>query len=134
MSTRTIPPAVTLPTDRPIRVGIIGLSASGGWAASAHVPALRALDGYELRALAASSSERAKHAAQVHGVPLALGTPEELAANEASYTGGYLKDVLVDERVHGHIAANAARMEAIEAANLASLGELVKSDRLKVEA
>jgi excinuclease ABC subunit A len=68
------------------------------------------------------------------GTIVGLGTPEQLAANEASFTGGYLKDVLVDERAHGHIAANAARMEAIEAANLASLEGLVKSDRVKAEA
>jgi predicted dehydrogenase len=72
------------PADRPVRVGIIGLSADGGWAARAHVPALRALrayrQGYELRALAASSAARAAAAAQVHDVPLAFGTPGELAA------------------------------------------------------
>jgi excinuclease ABC subunit A len=68
------------------------------------------------------------------GTIVGVGTPEELAANPASFTGGYLKDVLRDERAHGHIAANAARMEAIEAANLASLDDLVKSDRVKVEA
>jgi excinuclease ABC subunit A len=68
------------------------------------------------------------------GTIVGVGTPEELAANAASYTGGYLKDVLVDERAHGHIAANAARMEAFEAANLASLEDLVKSDRVTVEA
>jgi excinuclease ABC subunit A len=68
------------------------------------------------------------------GTIIGVGTPEELAANEASYTGGYLRAVLADERAHGHIAANAARMEAIEAANLASLDDLVHSDRVKVEA
>jgi excinuclease ABC subunit A len=68
------------------------------------------------------------------GTLVGIGTPEQLAANDASFTGGYLKDVLADERAHGHIAANAARMEAIEAANLASLHGLVTSDRVKIEA
>jgi excinuclease ABC subunit A len=68
------------------------------------------------------------------GTIVGVGTPEELAANDASFTGGYLKDVLVDERAHGHIAANAARMEAIEAANLATLDRLAQGDRVKVEA
>jgi predicted dehydrogenase len=75
--------ASPFPPGRPVRVGIIGLSASGGWAARAHVPALRALrgyrQGYELRALAASSAERAAAAAQAYDVPLAFGTPAELA-------------------------------------------------------
>ncbi len=50
------------------------------------MPALRALrgyrQGYELRALAASSAEKAAAAAQAYDVPLAFGTPAELAACE----------------------------------------------------
>jgi hypothetical protein len=42
----------TSPHQEPIRVGVVGLSASGGWAATAHVPALAGLEGYELRARA----------------------------------------------------------------------------------
>jgi predicted dehydrogenase len=68
---------------RPVRVGIIGLSAAGGWAARAHVPALRGYrQGYQLRALAASSAEKAAAAARAYDVPLAFGTPAELAACE----------------------------------------------------
>ena len=67
------------------------------------------------------------------GTIVGVGTPEQLAANAASFTGGYLRDVLVDERAHGHVA-NAIRMEALEAANLASLDALVKGERVTVEA
>ena len=78
--------APALPTSRPVRVGIIGLSASGGWAAGAHVPALRALrdyrQGFQLRALAASSPQKAAAAARAHDVPLAFGTPQEHPACE----------------------------------------------------
>jgi predicted dehydrogenase len=66
----------------PIGVGIVGLSASGGWAATAHVPALAAVDGYELRALSASSAESARAAGEKYGVPLAFGTAEELAERD----------------------------------------------------
>ena len=66
----------------PIGVGIVGLSAAGGWAANAHVPALAALDGYELRALSASSAESARAAGERYGVALAFGTAEELAARD----------------------------------------------------
>jgi predicted dehydrogenase len=52
-------------------VGIVGLSATRGWAASAHVPALRAVDGVELRALSASSRESARVAANAHDIELA---------------------------------------------------------------
>jgi predicted dehydrogenase len=55
--------------SRPIGVGIVGLSASGGWAAGAHVPALSAVDGIELRALATSSAASAHAASEVYGVP-----------------------------------------------------------------
>jgi predicted dehydrogenase len=63
----------------PIGVGIVGLSASGGWAGTAHVPALAALpDAFELRALSASSAESAKAAGKRFGVPLVFGSVEEL--------------------------------------------------------
>jgi predicted dehydrogenase len=65
-----------------VGVGIVGLSASGGWAATAHVPALAALDGYELRALSASSEESARAAGERYGVPLTFATAEELAARD----------------------------------------------------
>lgn len=65
-----------------VGVGIVGLSAGGGWAANAHLPALRALDGYELRALSASSAESARAAGERYGVPLTFGTAAELAARD----------------------------------------------------
>jgi predicted dehydrogenase len=67
---------------RPIGVGIIGLSADGGWAAEAHLPALAALDGFELRALSASSKPSARAAAAKYEVPLAFGSPEELVQRD----------------------------------------------------
>lgn len=69
-------------TGHPIGVGIVGLSASGQWAANAHVPALRAIEGYELRALSASSTESAAAAGRVHDVPLTFGSAAELAAHD----------------------------------------------------
>jgi predicted dehydrogenase len=66
-----------------IGVGVIGLSASGGWAARAHVPALAAVDGFELRGLAASSRESAAAAAQQYDVPLAFASARELANDDA---------------------------------------------------
>jgi predicted dehydrogenase len=77
--------ASTPATDSPapIGVGIVGLSASGGWAATAHVPALAALpDAYELRALSASSAESAEAASEQFGVPLAFGSVEELVERD----------------------------------------------------
>ncbi|MFJ8001291.1 Gfo/Idh/MocA family protein [Streptomyces sp. NPDC096310] len=77
LPTPTVP--VTEPPGPPVGVGIIGLSAQGGWAARAHVPALNALkDRFELRALSASSNESAGAAGEKYGVPLAFGSTEEL--------------------------------------------------------
>jgi predicted dehydrogenase len=62
-----------------IGVGIIGLSAKGGWASRAHVPALQSLPDYEIRALTASSPESAKAAAEKFGVPHFFTDPADLA-------------------------------------------------------
>lgn len=66
---------------KPIGVGIVGLSATGGWAAGAHLPALSAVDGIELRALAASSEASAQAAGTAYGVP-AYTSVEQLASDE----------------------------------------------------
>ncbi|QSE92074.1 Gfo/Idh/MocA family oxidoreductase [Rhodococcus pseudokoreensis] len=63
-------------------VGIVGLSASGGWAANAHVPALSRLPGYELRGLASSSAATAKAAGDKFGVALAFDDVQRLAECE----------------------------------------------------
>lgn len=70
------------PRQAPIGVGIVGLSANGGWAARAHLPALRQLDGYALRALSASSADSARRAADKYGVPRSHATAADLAADE----------------------------------------------------
>jgi predicted dehydrogenase len=54
-----------------IGVGIIGASI-GRWAADAHIPALRAVPDFELRALCTSRPESAEAAARHFGVPLAF--------------------------------------------------------------
>ena len=67
-------------SGKPIGVGIIGLGAHGSWAERAHLPALRAVPGYELRALSTSSKESAERSGQVHGVPRTFGSAADLAA------------------------------------------------------
>src|SRR5437773_16956 len=49
-------------------VGIIGVSPVRGWAATAHIPALRALPNYEIRALSAHSARSARAAGEAFGV------------------------------------------------------------------
>jgi predicted dehydrogenase len=49
-------------------VGVIGVSPVRGWAATAHIPALRGLPNYEIRALSAHSEETARAAGKLFGV------------------------------------------------------------------
>lgn len=62
-----------------IRVGVVGLSATGSWAAWGHLPALRAVDGFEITAVATSSAESARAAAEAYDVRHAFASVEELA-------------------------------------------------------
>jgi len=59
-------------------VGIIGVSPVRGWAATAHIPALRALPNYEIRALSAHSAESARAAGEAFGVRAVFSDHEQL--------------------------------------------------------
>jgi predicted dehydrogenase len=59
-------------------VGIIGVSPFRGWAATAHIPALRALPNYEIRALSTHSSESAREAGRAFGVSAVFSDHEQL--------------------------------------------------------
>src|SRR5436309_11312288 len=59
-------------------VGIIGVSSVRGWAATAHIPALRALPNYEIRALSGHSAESARAAGEVFGVSAVFSDHKQL--------------------------------------------------------
>jgi len=61
-------------------VGIIGVSPARGWAAAAHIPALRALPDYQIRALSAHSAESARAAGEAFGVSAVFSDHEQLVA------------------------------------------------------
>src|SRR5437867_5205083 len=62
-----------------IRVGIIGANPDRGWAAQAHIPALRSLpDDFEITALSTSRRESAEAASRRFGVPLAFDNTQDL--------------------------------------------------------
>src|SRR5438093_11298316 len=70
--------------DKRIRVGIIGANPDRGWAAQAHIPALRSLaDDFELRALSTTRRESADAAGKLFGVPLAFANHQELVTSPA---------------------------------------------------
>jgi predicted dehydrogenase len=67
-----------------IRVGIIGANPDRGWAAQAHIPALKSLsDDFEITALSTSRSESADAAGKLFGVPLAFDNHHDLVNNPA---------------------------------------------------
>ena len=69
----------SVPESR-LGVGIVGVSPVRGWAATAHIPALRALPNYEIRALTAHSAESARAAGEAFGVPAVFHDYEQMLA------------------------------------------------------
>src|SRR5438874_4130217 len=61
-------------------VGIVGVSPVRGWAATAHIPALRALPNYQIRAVSAHNAESAQAAGEVFGVSAVFSDHEQLLA------------------------------------------------------
>jgi predicted dehydrogenase len=66
-------------TGGKIRVGVVGASASRGFASIAHVPALQALPQFEIAAVCTARQESAEAAARHYGVALAFSDPDKLA-------------------------------------------------------
>ena len=67
-----------------IRVGIVGATVTpggSGWGANAHVPALQALPGYELKAVCTAHEETAKASAEKFGAELAFNDMNEMVAH-----------------------------------------------------
>jgi predicted dehydrogenase len=62
-----------------IRIGIVGASASRGFAQIAHMPALKALPQFEIVAVCTSRRETAEAAARHYGARLAFADPAEMA-------------------------------------------------------
>jgi predicted dehydrogenase len=90
-----------------LRVGIIGLRAGQGWAAKAHLPALRALPQvFEVAGVANSSRASAEAAAAAAGIPRAFGSVSELVASPD------IDLVTVTVRVPQHLELVSAALEA----------------------
>src|SRR5205807_7173828 len=62
-----------------IRVGIIGANPDRGWAAQAHIPALKSLsEDFEITALSTTRRESADAASKLFGVPVAFDNHQDL--------------------------------------------------------
>ncbi len=65
-----------------IRVGIIGVNPDRGWAAQAHIPALRSLpDDFEITAISSTRRESADAASKRFNLPLAFDNHQELVTS-----------------------------------------------------
>src|SRR5438477_1574351 len=90
-----------------IRVGIIGASPDRGWAAQAHIPALKSLsDDFEITALSTSRRESADAASKLFGVPLAFDNHQDLV-NSAD-----VDVVAVTVKVPHHLELATAALDA----------------------
>src|SRR2546422_2055666 len=90
-----------------IRVGIIGANPDRGWAAQAHIPALKSLpDDLEFTALSTSRRESADAASKRFGVPLAFDNHQELVNNDA------VDVVAVTVKVPYHLELATAALDA----------------------
>jgi predicted dehydrogenase len=92
-------------TNAAIGVGIIGVNPDRGWASTAHIPALRALDRFEIRAASTSSQASAEAVAEKFGV---ASTPDynELVARDD------LDLVVVTVRAPKHLELVSAALRA----------------------
>jgi predicted dehydrogenase len=92
---------------RRIRVGIIGANPDRGWAAQAHIPALKSLpDDFAITALSTSRRESADAAGKRFGVPLAFDNHRDLV-NSAE-----VDVVAITVKVPHHFELAAAALEA----------------------
>src|SRR5881275_2224781 len=82
-----------------IRVGIVGATVTqggSGWGANAHVPALKALPGYELKAVCTSHEDTAKASAAAFGAERGFHRFSDMAAHPE------VDLIVVCVRVPGH--------------------------------
>ena len=66
-----------------IRIGFIGLNPDSHWAATAHLPAIKALgDRFQIVGVANSSPESSQRTAKALNLPIAFESPQALAASD----------------------------------------------------
>jgi predicted dehydrogenase len=90
---------------RPLGVGIIGANPDRGWARDAHIPALAALDDFDLRAVSTSRPESARAAARQFGV-------EGFDSHQALVGQPDVDLVVITVKVPAHRALVTAALEA----------------------
>ncbi|VXB15567.1 Gfo/Idh/MocA family protein [Massilia sp. 9I] len=85
-------------SSRPIGVGIVGAGPHRGWARVAHLPALRAIDRFALRAVSTTRMDSARASADALGIALAFDDHRDLVGRPE------VELVVVAVKVPGHHA------------------------------
>jgi predicted dehydrogenase len=65
----------------PVRIGVIGATPARGWGTAAHLPALQALEEFEVTAVSTTRLSTARATAEVFGIPLAFANDDELVSH-----------------------------------------------------
>jgi len=91
---------------RKVRLGVIGANPNRGWASRAHLPAVKALEDFELTAVCTTRQETAEAAAQKFGALRAYDSAEKLIADPD------IEAVTVCVRVDRHFAPVMAALRA----------------------
>jgi len=92
---------------RRIRIGIIGANPDRGWAAQAHIPALKSLpDDFEITALSTSRRESADAASKRFGVSLSFDNHQDLVSS------GEVDVVAITVKVPHHFELASAALNA----------------------
>src|SRR6202453_1264204 len=65
----------------PVRIGILGATPARGWGPAAHLPALQALEEFEVTAVSTTRLSTARATAEVFGIPLAFADDDELVSH-----------------------------------------------------
>src|SRR6267142_5363809 len=99
--------AASISRAKRIRVGIIGANPDRGWAAQAHIPALKSMpDDFEITALSTTRRASADAAGKLFGVPAAFDNHQELVNSAA------VDVVAVTVKVPYHLELATAALEA----------------------
>jgi predicted dehydrogenase len=69
------------PSRPPVRIGVIGATPARGWGTAAHLPALAALEEFEVTAVSTTRLTTARATAEVFGIPLAFADDDELISH-----------------------------------------------------
>jgi predicted dehydrogenase len=68
-------------SGRPVRIGVIGATPTRGWGTAAHLPALKALEEFEVTAVGTTRLDTARATGEAFGVPLAFADDAELVSS-----------------------------------------------------